>query len=387
MANPRQLKAEGGPAPRAAPQAWDPRPGEPPRWYARFEVYRALGPHRTLENAFRTCAQAEGLAADRPGSIWYAVAHEWAWEARAGAWDAVEREQLRANEHERRFDARERRLAMVDQLLQAAFRVLALANLPDMTQAEAREWVPTARLLFRDLITAEAREFGVPDPQDPGQGAQTPVFTADDLRRAQVELEEWRAAGGREPAAQDGGQGGNPAQAQAAAPSRTPKQTLLVCVGADSALMVDLAALRAVKSATGLCFHRILDVTRDGFDAYLRRERSKGRPVELLHLAVHASHAGIHFGDGVVEGDWLSERLLGVRVMLLAGCEGDRVGDWLGVVPHVVTLAEEIAHEDAAALTQHFWCAIGRGLAPDAALDSALAHCAPVVSEYVIRHW
>jgi len=88
---------------------------------------------------------------------------------------------------------------------------------------------------------------------------------AGDFRRAQVELEAWRAQEGLAMGSQEGGKGG---------------QTLLVCVGADAALMVDVAALRAVKAATGLCFHRIRNVTRDNFDAYLRRERSKGRPVE-----------------------------------------------------------------------------------------------------------
>ena len=113
----------------------------------------------------------------------------------------------------------------------------------------------------------------------------------------------------------------------------------------------------------------------------------KGRPVELVHMAVHASPEGVHFADGVVDGDWLSERLLGVRVLLLAGCEGDTVGDWLGVVPYVITLAEEITHENAATLTQHFWGAIGHGMEPDEALEDALVHCPPVVSEYVVRHW
>ena len=41
-----------------------------------------------------------------------------------------------------------------------------------------------------------------------------------------------------------------------------------------------------------------------------------------------------------------------VIIMLLASCRGDGVGDWLGVVPHVITLSEEISHEDAAVLTQ-----------------------------------
>lgn len=55
---------------------------------------------------------------------------------------------------------------------------------------------------------------------------------------------------------------------------------------------------------------------------------------------MHANHAAIALADGAVDGDWLSERLLGVQVLLLAGCHGDRLGDWLGVMPHVVTLDE-----------------------------------------------
>ena len=151
--------------------------------------------------------------------------------------------------------------------------------------------------------------------------------------------------------------------------------------------MLDLAALRAVRSATGLKFQRLLDATRPKFAAALRRERSLGRPVELLHLALHASPEGVEFADGVADGSWLSERLFGVRIMLLASCRGDSIGDWLGVVPHVITLSEDITHEDAAVLTQHFWHNIGLNMEPGAALDEALTHCPPAVSEYVVRHW
>jgi hypothetical protein len=142
-----------------------------------------------------------------------------------------------------------------------------------------------------------------------------------------------------------------------------------------------------VRAATGLRFMRVLDATREKFAQALRRERKLGRPVELLHLALHASPAGVQFADGMADGNWLSERLFGVRIMLLAACEGDSVGDWLGVVPHVITLSEEIGHEDAAVLTQHFWHNIGRNLEPGAALDEALGHCPPAVGEYVVRHW
>ena len=81
------------------------RPAEPARWYARFEVFRLLGSNRSIEAAFRACSDAEGLTATRPGSIWYAMAREWAWEERAGAWDAEQREYLRLHEQDRRFDA------------------------------------------------------------------------------------------------------------------------------------------------------------------------------------------------------------------------------------------------------------------------------------------
>lgn len=162
---------------------------------------------------------------------------------------------------------------------------------------------------------------------------------------------------------------------------------LMVCVGDDPALTVDLAALRKVAVVTGMMYHRITGVTRDLFDAYMRRERSHDRQVKYLHLSVHADADGLKFGDGIVDGNWLSERLAGVVVLLLAGCEGDAVGDWLGVVPYVVSLAEAITHEDAAMLTLHFWMAIGNGLRPDNALDMALKRCPPVVSEYVTKHW
>ena len=168
--------------------------------------------------------------------------------------------------------------------------------------------------------------------------------------------------------------------------AKSDRVTLFESSGGIS-LRIDLAALRTVKRLTGLAFHRLTDCSSNDLDAYLRRERAKGRPVVYLHLAVHAGPAGIDLADGRVDGNWLSERLLGVQVLLLAGCEGDRVGDWLGVVPYVVTLDEAIGHDDAAVLCEHFWTAIGRGEAPVSALEAALSACAPVVGEYVVRHW
>ena len=68
--------------------AWERRPGEPVRWYSRFETYRLLGPGRSLEESFRRCAADEGLTGSRPGAAWYEACREWDWPGRAQAWDA-----------------------------------------------------------------------------------------------------------------------------------------------------------------------------------------------------------------------------------------------------------------------------------------------------------
>ena len=60
------------------------------------------------------------------------------------------------------------------------------------------------------------------------------------------------------------------------APSGTSKtgRTLLVCIGSDTALMVDLAALRAVRAATNLQFRRLIDATAGGAIPWRRIQRA-----------------------------------------------------------------------------------------------------------------
>jgi hypothetical protein len=165
------------------------------------------------------------------------------------------------------------------------------------------------------------------------------------------------------------------------------RHRLFLCVGPDPALALDLSVLRRVRAATGMQFLRLVDLTRRKFADTLRRERGFGRPFKLLHMAVHASAEGVQFADGFVDGSWLSERLDGVQVLLLATCNSESIGDWLGVVPYVVTFSEALGNEDAAVLTEHFWHSIALDKDPGEALDEALKHCPPAVAEYVVRHW
>ena len=104
--------------------AWDRLGDEPGVWYGRFEFFRLLGPGRSLDAAYRAWKEAQpqgtkGCRGARANRHWHTAAKRWQWLARAEAWDAAERETLRAQEAARRFDARQRRLAIIDEQREA----------------------------------------------------------------------------------------------------------------------------------------------------------------------------------------------------------------------------------------------------------------------------
>lgn len=166
-----------------------------------------------------------------------------------------------------------------------------------------------------------------------------------------------------------------------------PRRRLLVALGLDPKLKIDLAALRSVRTRSGIEFHRLQDVTKSSFAAHLDRQRANGRSVELVHIGAEAGADGLVFADGVASWDWLSGVLDGVQVLLLAGCESTHVGEWLGVVPYVVSISEKIVNEDAARFAQAFWMEIGNGVEPKAALDRALDRSPAQLQEFVLGHW
>jgi hypothetical protein len=364
-------------------KVWDQWPGEPELWYGRFEVYLALGPTRSVSATARALAADPGRQKHWSDGRWSGIARQWFWRERAHAWDVHQRELLAFSERNRRLALRDRRIELIEDQLDVVCELLDTANLTAVDEQQARAWLPQMRVFLLDLLTAERKEFerGDYERDDP---ANHLTITADDLRAAQRAYE-----------AQAG-----PGQTERPELARLPRcpakpavnyfpagHTLLVCNGQDGTLHLDQAALCAVRSATGLKFMRVLDVTQRKFAETLRRERSLGRPVELLHMALRATPAGIEFVDGLADGSWLSQRLPGVRILLLAAWEGDGAGDWLKVMPHVITLRAGISHEDAAVLTQRFWHNIGLGLEPGQALDEALAHCSPAAGEFVARYW
>ena len=146
-------------------RVWDRLPGEPTGWFDRFEIYRALGPDRSIEQCYHAWVDAAGGSAKahrgpRPSRHWYAAAHRYDWTGGAHAYDDNFRQQLRAAEADQRFDARRRRLALVGGLLEGVGAALSRLDFDQLTVDEVRELLPTLRIMLKDLVQMERLEFG-----------------------------------------------------------------------------------------------------------------------------------------------------------------------------------------------------------------------------------
>lgn len=88
--------------------AWDQLPDEPAKWFARFGVYRGLGPARTIDRAWRACqekladtseasvAMANGQRQVKASRHWFVKSKLFRWVERATEWDRYVRQQADA---------------------------------------------------------------------------------------------------------------------------------------------------------------------------------------------------------------------------------------------------------------------------------------------------
>lgn len=68
------------------PDPWDQLPGEPDASYARFLVYRNLGPGRSLRDAYGATKGRKR----HPSGHYQREAADYDWQARAQSWDVVQ---------------------------------------------------------------------------------------------------------------------------------------------------------------------------------------------------------------------------------------------------------------------------------------------------------
>lgn len=161
------------------------------------------------------------------------------------------------------------------------------------------------------------------------------------------------------------------------------KPSLVLAVGTDKMLKVDIARLRGIKT---LRLSVIDNATKDELRSLLEERRSSGQPVKLLHLSTHSGPSGVSFADGLADGQWLSENLKDVEILVLAGCKAHRVASLLTIVPAVISMRDEIENSDASSFSYHFWFAIGEGQEAEDAFHYALNKSRDVVSEMAEFH-
>lgn len=165
------------------------------------------------------------------------------------------------------------------------------------------------------------------------------------------------------------------------------QRTLVVFTATDDPnFSLDIASLRAVRTDTGMEVSQIKDITPEGLKRMMDRLRAKGAPF-YLHLAIRTDKDGFQIGDKIVDANWLSSVLDGVVVLVVAGSDSDSIGDFLGVVPYVITLAGDVQHRDVALFSRLFWIEIGRGIGPSLALKRASDRSPSSIREAVQSHW
>ena len=139
--------------------AWDQREGEPPRWYGRFLIYLELGPARSLREACRVANRKTRQQVHCAYGSWCDQARRWAWRERATAWDMEQRELLAASERATMLAMRARRVAVMEENLEAVREVLRNAHLEEADEKQARAWLPQMRVFLCDLLAAERQEY------------------------------------------------------------------------------------------------------------------------------------------------------------------------------------------------------------------------------------
>lgn len=169
-------------------------------------------------------------------------------------------------------------------------------------------------------------------------------------------------------------------------PARSNK-VLIVCIGSsDAGFALDLASIRAVRTETGIEIQQVNDPTPENLKNIIDRARAKQEHI-YLHLAIKSDKNGYQIGPHIVDANWLSSILNGVLVLVVAGTDSDHIGDFLGVVPYVVTMSGSVVHREAAIFSRIFWTEIGKGIGPTLAFRRALERSPGTVREFVVSHW
>jgi hypothetical protein len=138
---------------------WARQPGEPGRWYERFERFRLAGPGRALLPIYNGERERAGKGKSAsPPAAWTVAAQRWRWRERAEAWDAHEQEERRRQDAADRARARAERVALLRAFQAKVARGLLLLD-PESADPRGRLGWRTAVEALRMLVQELRAEY------------------------------------------------------------------------------------------------------------------------------------------------------------------------------------------------------------------------------------
>lgn len=133
---------------------WAQLPHESMMWFNRFEIYRLMGPDRSVNGAYRewTKQQPDKKVAKLPPHSWYGTSKEHDWQERAEAWDRQQLLERRKQCAENAAEAQARNQAALDLALDDALKTIAATK----NKNELRLWIET----LLHLTNERRKEYG-----------------------------------------------------------------------------------------------------------------------------------------------------------------------------------------------------------------------------------
>ncbi len=170
-------------------EPWEQQPGEPNRWYARFECYRLAGPSRSLLGTVNALRLPRGLGKSKSiPQAWAKNVKQWRWRERAEAWDLRQRQEARAAHLQEVEEMNRRHLQEAKALQSTAIQRLKSLDVGQLSPADVLRFCIESAKLERTIL---GEPETIEEQRLTGKGGGPVTFTVEDAVRADQELEAW----------------------------------------------------------------------------------------------------------------------------------------------------------------------------------------------------
>lgn len=115
----------------------------------------------------------------------------------------------------------------------------------------------------------------------------------------------------------------------------------------------------------------------------IQQPQYSGMSDDEIAAALNAVSATTRRAVSLADGLWMSETLVGVEVLVIAGCTSMRTANLTGSVPIVVSMRDEVNSAAARIFSRAFWADIADGIDPEEAFYAAVDRSPTGLAEMV----